>query len=106
MKITEYIPFIKEQFQVISNEYDMSWSEDENEYQMILQNDTTLIRFATFYREEGINITLRNKDKDEFYYVWDLEQAKGYDVTLRYLTQANKKKYKSFQDNIKEVIYI
>ena len=104
MTITEYIPFIRSQFQSIKEEYKMDWDTDSNQYIITLSNEKVLIKFFTEIREEDIGVTLRNKKINEFYY--DFPSLKGFDNFNEGLTDIEISEVETFTDDIKATVFL
>ena len=69
--------FIKAQFQNIAQTYHLKWIK-ESDYGIALENDKIEISMSAERWEEGVTMSLTNKQQKEFYYVWDLDIKNGF----------------------------
>lgn len=71
--------FIKEKFQNLQETYQLEWTE-RNDYFLMLENQKLSIEFCSDPRKDGIMITLNNKQRQEFYYIGDIEEKLGFEA--------------------------
>jgi len=103
MKITEYVDFIKEQFKDIATEYGFSWRQ-QNDYILFLEKKNVTIEFSTIYREDGSIIIIKSSNSKSYDALDLIEKKKIFNNS--YLSEEDKQKCKSFNDQIKVSVYV
>lgn len=103
MEITEYVDFIKEQFKDIAKDYGFSWRQ-QNAGILFLEKKNVSIEFSAIYREDGIIIIVKSPS-GKSYDALDLIEKKKI-LNNSYLTEEDKQKCKSFNDQIKIGVYV
>lgn len=105
MEITNYIDYIKEQLIEFAGKNDLKW-EQKNLGSLILENKKISLKFFTEYRvDDSIGITITNKSKKEYYTIFAIRKAKGYDDVASYMNQSEIEMLNSITDPIKNIIY-
>ncbi|WP_299766890.1 hypothetical protein [uncultured Dokdonia sp.] len=104
MTITEYIPFIQDQFQNIKQQYRMNWGGENNDYIYDLSSDSVSLSFMTERREEGMRIVIKNLKANEYYTIFGLIKIKNPDNN--YLTEQELNISKGYKDQIKGITYV
>lgn len=103
MEITGYVNFIKEQFKDIAKDYGFSWRQ-QNAGILFLEKKNATIEFSTIYREDGAIIVVKSPS-GKSYDALDLIEKKKI-LSNSYLTEEDKQKCKSFNDQIKISVYV
>ncbi len=105
MEITNYVDYIKEQLKEFTGKNDLKWKQ-ENLGSLILENKKISLEFLTEYRvEDAIGITVTNKSKKEYYTVFAIRKAKGFEDIASYMSQSEIEMLNSITDPIKNIIY-
>jgi|GEM_PF-1827927 len=91
--------FIKNQFAGIAETYHLHWS-GAGDYGLSLGDSRVQLDFTTDRWEEGISLSLTNKNKNEFYQLWDLEEKNGFEpFSNSYLDAGEKMQLRSLDGN-------
>lgn len=105
MEITNYVDYIKEQLNEFTGKNDLKWKQ-ENLGSLILENKKISLEFLTEYRvDDAIGITITNKNKKEYYTIFFIRKAKGFDDISSYMSQSEIDSLNAISDPIKNLVY-
>lgn len=106
MKIINYRVFIKETYSDLITKFNLNIVE-KNNYIIELKNSNTVIEFFTEYRVDNkIGIVLTNKGLKKYIDVLSIPSLNGASDPFSFMSNEENTKANSFNDPIKEFIYI
>lgn len=106
MEIINYKNFIRETYSDLITDFNLNIIE-KNNYIIELKNNRIVIEFFTEYRVDNrIGIVLINKELDKYIDVFSIPILNGASDPFSFMSNEENTKANSFNDPIKEFIYI